>query len=207
MQDVYEQGEALYFGGEYAEAEPLLRRAAEEGHAHAPYRLGRCCQELGRLEEAVRWLRVAAEHGDTLAMNDLALCLEDGNRAEAVVWMRRAAETGSQATAAYNLGIFLEEDGNLQEAERWYREGADCLYFPAARNRLALLLELTGRDDEAETWYRTALEEMAAHEDPDEQDDDYQANTQILLDLAGLLERTGRPGEARDLRRQAAGRA
>ena len=37
MQDVYEQGEALYFGGEYAEAEPLLRRAAEEGHAHAPY--------------------------------------------------------------------------------------------------------------------------------------------------------------------------
>ncbi|MGI5321144.1 tetratricopeptide repeat protein [Actinomadura nitritigenes] len=206
MQDIYEQGEALYFGEEYAEAEPLLRRAAEEGHAHAPYRLGRCYQELGRLKEAVRWLRVAAERGDPLAMNDLALCLEDGDRAEAVVWMRRAAETGSQATAGYNLGIFLEEDGNLQEAEYWYRQAVNCLYFPAARNRLALLLELTDRDDEAETWYRTALEEMAAREDPDDRDDDHEANTQIMLNLADLLERTGRPGEARDLRRHAADR-
>jgi TPR repeat protein len=206
-QDVYEQGEALYFGEEYAEAEPLLRRAADEGNAHAPYRLGRCYQELGRSEEAVRWLRVAAEHGDPLAMNDLALCLEDRDRAEAVAWMRRAAETGAQATAAYNLGIFLEEDGNLREAEHWYRQAVDCLYFPASRNRLASLLELTGRDAEAERWYRTALEEMTAHEDPDDQDDDYLENTRILLGLADLLGRTGRSDEARDLRRRAAGRS
>nr|WP_277819821.1 tetratricopeptide repeat protein [Actinomadura sp. RB99] len=121
--------------------------------------------------------------------------------------MRRAAETGSQTTAAYNLGVFLEEDGNLQEAEHWYRHAANCLYFPAGRNRLALLLELTGRDDEAETWYRTALEEMAAHEDPDDHDEDYRANTDIMLNLAELLERTGRRGEACGLRRHAAGRA
>lgn len=51
---------------------------------------------------------------------------------------------------------------------------------------------------------------MAAPEDPDGQDpddqDEYQANAQILLNLAGLLEPTGRPDEARDLRRHAADR-
>ncbi|KAB2379169.1 tetratricopeptide repeat protein [Actinomadura montaniterrae] len=127
MQDTYEEGEALYFGGDYAEAEPLLRRAAEADHAHAAYLLGRCCEELGRPQEATR-------------------------------------------------GTFLEEDGELQEAE---------------------------------TWYRTALEEMAAHEDPDDRDEDYEANSQVMVnlaDLADLLERTGRPDEARELRRCAAGR-
>ncbi|HEU5024209.1 MAG TPA: hypothetical protein VFV01_04755 [Spirillospora sp.] len=68
------------------------------------------------------------------------------------------------------------------------------------------MLERTGRGGEAEAWYRTALEEMAAHEDPDDRDEDYEANSQVMLNLADLLERTARPDEARDLRRRAAER-
>ncbi|MFI6515715.1 tetratricopeptide repeat protein [Spirillospora sp. NPDC050679] len=207
MDSVYEQGEALYFDGLYAEAEPLLRRAAETGHVHAAFQLGHCYEELGRDEQAVHWLRVAAERGDTLAMNDLSLHLEDTDRAEAIAWMRRAAEEGEQATASYNLGILLEEDGELEEAERWYRHATKCAYYPATRNRLARLLERTGRQNEAETWYRTALTEMAKYEDPEEEDDNHEANTDILCNLADLLERTGRAEEAHALRRRAADRS
>lgn len=82
-----------------------------------------------------------------------------------------------------------------------------CDYYPATRNRLALLLEKVGRQDEAETWYRLALEEMTKNEDPAQRDDDYEANTGIMLNLADLLERTGRGEEARDLRDRAANRS
>lgn len=43
MYEIYEQGDALYFGGEYGEAEPLLREAAEEEHAHGAYQLASGC--------------------------------------------------------------------------------------------------------------------------------------------------------------------
>lgn len=62
---------------ERAQALVVLRSAAELGHAHAQFDLGRR-HELGKgveanLDEALRWYRKAAEQGDPLAKQRLAL--------------------------------------------------------------------------------------------------------------------------------------
>ncbi|GAB3989178.1 hypothetical protein GCM10029978_113590 [Actinoallomurus acanthiterrae] len=100
--------------------------------------------------------------------------------------------------------LFLEEDGLLEEAEQCYRIAAEVNY-PAARNRLACLLKETGRREEAETWHRRALDKRAESCDVIG-DDDYAANTNIMYNLAVLLEETDRPQEALDLYHQAAAR-
>ncbi|MDN3357708.1 tetratricopeptide repeat protein [Actinomadura sp. DC4] len=201
---VYLQGEAAYFAGLPRKAEPLLLTAAEAGHLDAATRLGRLYDAAGRTEEAIRWYRSAADRGDTGAMINLAVDIEDDDREAALAWIRRAVALGAGRTARYDLGIFCEEDGLLDEAEDCYRRAADVDY-PAARNRLACLLMETGRLEEAEAWFRRALDERDESCDvPD--DDDYDAGTGLMYNLATLLEETARPREALSFYRQAARR-
>jgi TPR repeat protein len=204
LQALYSEGDRLYWEGQPDEAEPLLVRAAEAGHAHAAFLLGRLYQGADRKDPAIRWYRLAAERGDSGAMIDLALLIEDDDREAAVRWTRLAVEVGPDVTANLNLGIFLEEDGLLEEAEQHYRIAARAC-FPAARHRLGSLLRETGRREEAEVWYRHALDERANSCD-DPGDEDYEANTAIMCNFADLLEETGRQGEALSLYRLAAER-
>lgn len=168
------------------------------------FRLGKLYDDAGRKQPATRWYQAAAEQGQTIAMINLALLIKRDDREAAMAWTLRAAEEGTDRTAQYNYGVFLEEDGRLAEAEQHYRAAADMPY-PAARNRLACLLWDAGRNDEAEMWFRRALEEWADSSDYPG-DEDYEANTAIMFNLAGLLEEAGRPDEALDLYSQAAGR-
>ncbi|MFD0903514.1 hypothetical protein [Actinomadura sediminis] len=69
------------------------------------------------------------------------------------------------------------------------------------------ILYLDGQFSEAEPLLRRAAKAGHVKEDPAERDDDYEANTAIMLKLAGILERTGRDAEAGDLRRRAAARS
>ncbi len=54
-------GRSMVRRGACAEAEPLLRAACEGEHEEAPYWLAEALRGLGRVEEAERWLRVAAQ--------------------------------------------------------------------------------------------------------------------------------------------------
>ena len=85
--------------------------------------------------EAARWYRVAADHGHTPAMINLAALLLAGpgvNRAadttSAADLVRRAADAGS-IDGMFNMG-HLSENGtgiakDMTEAQRWYRLAAD----------------------------------------------------------------------------------
>jgi TPR repeat protein len=82
--------------------------------------------------KAVRWWRIAAEHGHPAAQSFLGAAYDEGNGvpkdpAEAVRWYRMAAEQGD-AVAQLVLGTMYHRgsgvDKNTAEAVRWYRMAA-----------------------------------------------------------------------------------
>lgn len=136
---------ALYLLGTFTEqgsdepaAVELYRRAAEQGHGTAQYRLGRALLD-GRgvaqnRTEGESWLRQAALGGDAEAAAVLGeLHARAGDRPpnyiEAAQWFRRAAEAG-HAGAARALGsLHLTGAGVPQdesEAVRWFRTAAEA---------------------------------------------------------------------------------
>ena len=84
-----------------------LRLKAEQGDAYAQYNLGVAQYNLGVMygdgegvpqdyKEAVRWLRLAAEQGDSDAQNNLGLMYEEGegvpqDYSQAHIWYNLAA--------------------------------------------------------------------------------------------------------------------
>lgn len=100
-----------------AEAEKLLRVAANEGSVESQYQLGLLFQmSISGLtkdfEESKRWLETAAESDHLDAQNALAYLFAYGsvdgkikkNQEEAMKWWSKAAEKG-HAEAQYNLGV------------------------------------------------------------------------------------------------------
>ncbi|MGI8331443.1 tetratricopeptide repeat protein [Actinomadura scrupuli] len=204
VEAVWAEAERLWWAQDHDGAEPLLRRVAGTGHANAASLLGSLYAGRGLKEEAIRWNQVAAGQGWYTAMNNLALLLEDEDREEAVRWLRKAVTVPGDRTAEYNLGLFLAEDGLDEEAEHWFRVAA-AVPFPGPRNTLANLLKEDGRVAEAEAWYRRAIDDGGDFLD-DEEDEDYEIYTLIMLNLADLLEESGHAEEALTFRHRAASR-
>lgn len=101
--------------------------------------VGKCLETgdgVGKDEaEAVKWYRMAAEHGLADAMFELSKCYTFGfgvrkNRVTAGKWLRMAAEHG-HVTAMFLLGQWhLREVGggvgyDPREAAKWFRRAAD----------------------------------------------------------------------------------
>ena len=114
-----------------------LRRNAGKGGAEAMYELGRHYQHGWCVKkdeaEAVKWFRLATEHGHAYAMYDLGKCYRKGtgverNDAEAVKWYALAAEHGC-AYAMYDLGECYRKgtgvERNDAEAVKWYALAAE----------------------------------------------------------------------------------
>ncbi len=104
--------------GRSAEAEALLRKAADLGESRAMQELGEMFMEGAVVEkndeEAAKWFRKGADKGNTSAMLFLGGMYRLGNGVEqsdteAANWFRKAADAGSSA-AMYDLGT-LYEDG------------------------------------------------------------------------------------------------
>jgi hypothetical protein len=141
-----------------------LRAAAEQGDAAAQYKLGtrylgesdgaaRRGATIGREEdnqEAIKWLRLAGEHGNIDAQARLGVLYAYGgvvarDPAEAAKWTRLAAEQGNRnamlrLAEMYSLGRGVPRDP--AEAKRWYqRHNASA---PRKVDRQGLLLAAIG---------------------------------------------------------------
>lgn len=113
------------------EMKELLRRAADQGHADATYRLRRQYPE-GAERDAL--LLKAGELGSLEAQRDLGALYATGDwtgprdAVRAAEWYRRAAERG-RPDAQYNLGfMYLLGEGvqaDLTEGLRWLKLSAD----------------------------------------------------------------------------------
>ena len=102
---------------DYAEAVTWYRKAAEQGHSIAQYRLGFMYFEGQGVPrdhvEAAKWLRKAADQGLAVAQYTLGIMYVEGegvpqDYAQALRWLRKAAEQGN-ADAQYNLGVTYGE--------------------------------------------------------------------------------------------------
>ena len=115
-------GQAAYERGDYTAALSAWRRAAEQSHAEAEFRLG-ALYENGRgvakdLEQARSWYARAAEHGSQKAQFNLGHMYATGtgvarDEAEAARWYRRAAELGN-AHAQYTLGLMYSQGRGVE---------------------------------------------------------------------------------------------
>lgn len=103
----------------------------------ALFQIGRCYETgdgVGKDQtEAVKWFRMAAEHGHADAAFDLAKSFRFGigvrrNRATALKWLRKAAEQG-HIKAIVLLGMHhlneFEEEYNPRKAVNLFRQAAD----------------------------------------------------------------------------------
>ena len=116
--------EHLRLAAALGSAEAALRRAEEEpgvetfdlaarvaGSAHAD-RLGELALSLGREEDARKWLRVAAQQGDTEAMKTLAAELEPDLK-DAWTWVHLSKLLGRDVMAYHAVG----DDGLPADAD------------------------------------------------------------------------------------------
>ena len=136
-----------------AEAAKWYRKAAEQGHREAQYRLG-WMLETGRGTEqdaeAAFWYRKAAKKGHLEAMCALAGLYEVGHGVRqsyklALKWYLQAAVDYDYCDAQYHLGLLYQfGDGVEQsdaEAAKWFRAAAESGHEPAMKE-----LELMGEE-------------------------------------------------------------
>ena len=150
------------------EATKWFRKAAEQGHTEAQYKLGKMYEDGRGVEQdskkAIEWYQKAADRGLYGALYTLGKMYEDGSGVEqdsrkAIEWYRKAAQQ-RHTTAQYKLGEIYEYgkgvEQNDEEAVKWYRKAAKQR---SAKNwqKLSEMYD-AGRgigpdDEEAFKWY------------------------------------------------------
>jgi TPR repeat protein len=145
------------------EAEKWFRKAAEQGHIGAQYKLASMYYwDTKDKAEAEKWFRKAAEQGDAEAQNSLGwMYYINYDLDKAVKWLRKAAEQG-HIDAQFWLGhMYSSIFDNGKEAEKWLKKSAEQGEI-LAQYYLGLMYykgELIEEDlDEAEKWFRKAAE-------------------------------------------------
>jgi len=140
------QCEKFYEAGQYKQAFPICRKAANHGNAGAQSILGDSYafgwgvkQDYSKAE---KWYRKAAKQGITSSQFNLGVMYANGkgveqNYAEAVKWYRKAANQG-YANAQYSLGFMYDNGQGVKqdyaEAVKWYRKAADQGHAGAQNN-------------------------------------------------------------------------
>ena len=147
------------------------QKHAEAGKANAQYTFGRCYLYGYGVEkdseQAVKWVRMAADQNLAYAQQILGDCYLNGKGVEkddvvAVNWYRKAAEQG-HAIAQHNLGFCYAQGEGVSEddaeAVKWYRMAADQNLAHAQNNLGYSYLNGEGVKKDAEQavkWLRMA---------------------------------------------------
>jgi TPR repeat protein len=158
----YQKGVPYGFNKDADEAVKWYRLAADQGNAHAQYKLGEMYDEGDGVPkdyaEAVKWFRLAAEQGLFTAISSLSFMyiskVEASAKDEAEIdkWYRKAAEQGD-ADAQFEVGLMYffgrRVTKDLVQAHMWLNiAGANGNRY-ANSNLLAVASEMT-RDQKAE---------------------------------------------------------
>ena len=119
--------------GTAAEVFRACTEAAESGDTGAELNLAYIYAIWKRYQDAARWFRKAAEHGNPDAQYLLGTLSLEGkgvarSPSEAARWLRKAAEQGHSG-AQHSLGTLyaggIGVGRSMSEAVRWYRKAAE----------------------------------------------------------------------------------
>jgi len=172
--EALEQGLRLMFDGKYADAEPMLERAASAGSGAAGYYLGRMYRDgLGVKADDAKAFEFAergAWRGNPLAENLLGTLLQAGrgtkqDDAQALGWYLRAADHGNP-WGAYNAGWMLENGRGVKAPDP---PRAISYYLRAIDDGIAMAGNALGNlyrsgkgvpqnQDQAFRWFRWAAD-------------------------------------------------
>ncbi len=132
--------------GDYANAVPLLKRAAESGDPEGQFLYAKLYDKgLGvaaDLSVAEKWYRKSAENGNAKACNNLGNILDNAKKyKEAFEWYEKAVGLGDCMPAVYNLGrAYASPD----YGKRDYKQAEYWLKIAAESGSSAAMAELTG---------------------------------------------------------------
>lgn len=139
----YNDGTKRYADGDLIAAMPLLRKAADAGHAAAQAAIAEILDQADSSTEAVEYYRKSAVQGNAEGQFGLGAMLAAGqgtpkNLAEARKWITLAAEQDhklavNELALAYISGGLEIPDAQRQGADalRWIRAAADNGYITA----------------------------------------------------------------------------
>jgi Tfp pilus assembly protein PilF len=165
-------------------------------HAEMNYAVGYRHHRAGELNQAVAFYSEAVRENpeDTEVLNQLAVAYRQMGQPLAAVeqWRRAVQADPSFVEARVNLGAALVRLGRLDEGIAQYREALRVEPDLAdAHHNLGVALMLQQRYDEAVAEFALAMREAHRY-------------VRIYTDLAGQLEREGKPEVAAALRREVA---
>ena len=156
LAEIYSQGNS----GRYAEAEELLRAAAEEDHPAALRQLALRSQQRGDDADAIALLERAAGLGDVKSMTSLGeLHYQNGDEVTAAEWLSKAAEADYPRAMAILGSVTLPTAADASDASS---DAVDWLFRaaqtgePLGMNNLGVLLCNQGDLDRGELWLRRA---------------------------------------------------
>lgn len=141
-QDDFEAGRKAYMLGDFVGAMPILKRAADAGHADAQSLYAYILDKAEYNEDAAKYFRQAAEQGNADGQYGLGVLYADGegvarDPAAAREWLQRAGAQGhslailalSQAVLGGNLGF--KRDQADAAALGWVNKAAELGSLPA----------------------------------------------------------------------------
>lgn len=136
----YKTGMTHLVKGEFTQARPFLKKAADGGHAEAAFNLASLYAKGDGVDQdyqtAVSYLQKSSNGGYYPAMTNLGLLYAQGQGVKQnyltarSLWLKAAA--GEHADAMHNLAVIyatgkgVEKD--MTEAIKWYRKGANGGY-------------------------------------------------------------------------------
>lgn len=141
--DDYTKGAKLYARGEVTAAMPLLKRAADAGHAGAQAMYADILDKAELDEEAIDYFRKSAAQGNADGQYGLGTMYASGqgvkrDPAEARAWITKAAEQGHALAINALAQAYIGGGLGLTDAERaseaaltWINRAADNKYLPA----------------------------------------------------------------------------
>lgn len=149
-EDFYNLGEEYFGKNDYDNAVIYYRKAADDGHAEAMYRMGCCCQyHTGELSEAIGWYVKAATYNHPLALKAIDNITTGGGETEyekaeeaysrkdyviAIEHYNNAIEHGHNQSLnalghCYQFGLGTDKNG--KKAMELYLRAAEQGHIPA----------------------------------------------------------------------------
>lgn len=129
-------GNTSYQGGDFATAMPLLRRAADAGHAQAQAVLASILDVSGADEEAVTYYRKSAATGNLDGIYGLATMLAAGEGVkkdvqEARTLFLRAAEGGHKQSIVVIAQAYIRGELEIPAEQRYGKEALNWISLAA----------------------------------------------------------------------------
>jgi len=164
----------LHTAKQYKQAFPVCRKAAEQGHSDAQFKLALMYANgqgvPQNYAEAMKWWRKAAEQGESESKFNLGIMYVNGygvkqDYAEGVEWWRKAAKQGN-LDAQLSLGVMYANGHGVKQdyvqTVKWYRKAAKQGLAKAQFNMGTMYANGQGvKQDYAEAvkWWRKAAKQ------------------------------------------------